>query len=310
MNNLPEIKYLKYSEIDTCKWDNCVSSASNYRVYAMSWFLDCTTGTWDALVYGDYLFVMPLTWKMKYGIKYLYQPDYCQQLGIFPPPTDNMQTQFSATLKKHFRYIDIQINSNNNPDLFEGFISKPKTNLILPLIGNYRDLFAQFLKNTQRNIAKAHKEKVEVIRGLNANEFVIMKKKYNIGYASNALFITLEKIISRSVVDGKGIVLAAYTDRNDLCAGAFILRTKSRLIFLSAFSTQEGKLNSAMYAIVERLLNDYAGTGLLLDFEGSSVEGVARFYKGFGPYEEIYSHLYHSRLPFPFNLFKKNTEMK
>ncbi len=40
-------------------------------------------GQWDALVLDDYQAVMPLTWRSKFGIRYLYQPAFTQQTGIF-----------------------------------------------------------------------------------------------------------------------------------------------------------------------------------------------------------------------------------
>ena len=35
-----------------------------------------TGGKWDALVLDDYAAVMPLTWRRKYGTRYLYQPAF------------------------------------------------------------------------------------------------------------------------------------------------------------------------------------------------------------------------------------------
>jgi hypothetical protein len=65
--------------------------------------------SWDALIWGDYEFVMPLTPKRKWGITYLYQPTFCQQLGIFPPAPDSVQKEFSQFLQKKFRFIQFNI---------------------------------------------------------------------------------------------------------------------------------------------------------------------------------------------------------
>ena len=80
------LRYLKHDELDFSSWDRRISSADNSRVYALSWYLDRTAADWDALVWGDYEYVLPVTLKSKFGIKYLYQPLFCQQLGIFPEP--------------------------------------------------------------------------------------------------------------------------------------------------------------------------------------------------------------------------------
>jgi hypothetical protein len=62
---------------------NAIARSFNGIVYAYSWYLDIVSPGWDALVKDDYKSVMPLTWRKKYGIKYLYQPFFTQQLGVF-----------------------------------------------------------------------------------------------------------------------------------------------------------------------------------------------------------------------------------
>ncbi len=77
------IRHLPHSSIDKQKWDACISDSRNRIPYALSWWLDAVCPGWDALVQDDYLAVMPLTHGHKFGIDYLYQPYFTQQLGIF-----------------------------------------------------------------------------------------------------------------------------------------------------------------------------------------------------------------------------------
>src|SRR5258705_11018399 len=83
MSNPIAIQYLAHKDIDKNKWDRCIDSAGNGLIYAYSFYLDCMAMNWDALVLNDYEAVMPLTWKKKYGIHYLYQPFLTAQLGLF-----------------------------------------------------------------------------------------------------------------------------------------------------------------------------------------------------------------------------------
>ena len=77
------VHYITYQQIDKSKWDNCIDTAANGLVYGYSFYLDAMAKHWDALVLDDYEAVMPLTWRKKFGIRYLYQPAFTQQLGIF-----------------------------------------------------------------------------------------------------------------------------------------------------------------------------------------------------------------------------------
>ena len=77
------IFYLEQENIDKQKWDDCIDKAGNGLIYAYSFYLDCMSKHWGALILGDYEAVMPLTWNKKYGICYLYQPFFAAHLGIF-----------------------------------------------------------------------------------------------------------------------------------------------------------------------------------------------------------------------------------
>jgi hypothetical protein len=127
-----------------------VGEAFNSRIYANSWFLDRTAVEWDALVYGDYEYVMPLPVRRKLGIRYLYQPLYSQQLGIFPPPPPEVAIAYFEDLQHRFSYMDIQLNSSNLPvrDLKDvGFTGRK--NFLLPVGAEYHAIEAAYTTNTR-----------------------------------------------------------------------------------------------------------------------------------------------------------------
>ena len=113
MNKSSKIQYVKHDDIDSVKWNQCLDNSFNCRIYGYDWHLDRTAIDWDALIYGNYKFVMPLPYRKKWGIKYLFQPLFSQQLGIFPNTTEEVAEQFYIELIKRFRYSNVQINSKN-----------------------------------------------------------------------------------------------------------------------------------------------------------------------------------------------------
>jgi len=151
-----QIQYIKHSDIDAEKWERCIETAPNSRVYSNIWHLDRTAVIWDALVWGDYEFVMPLPVRNKWGIWYVYQPLFCQQLGIFPKPTKIIAELFYNALWEKFRYCDAHINSQNPSIQTEkGIEFLPRQNFLLDLKYNYKSLARSFSANTKRNIAKS-----------------------------------------------------------------------------------------------------------------------------------------------------------
>lgn len=293
----PEIKYISHKTIDFEKWDRCLESAPNRRVYALSWFLDIVADDWDAIVAGDYEFVMPLPRRKKFGIRYVYPPVYCQQLGVFPVPPESVRKTMAACLKKHFRYISYQINASDSPKFYEGFSITTKTNLVLNLGKPYEVLSKQFTTHARRNINTAAKAGVRVEKGLAPEKFIQIKKTAS---AINQPDLTiLEKLLIETTQKGQGKIYAAYADTGEICAATFVLADANRLYYLNAFSTEEGKKHRAMYAIVNHIIEEFAGNNFSIDFEGSIIDGIARFYKGFGATEENYSRVAYNGLPLP-----------
>ena len=148
MNGSGNIQYLTNQQIDKARWDHCIDNAGNGLIYAYSFYLDTMAENWDALVMNDYEVVMPLTWKKKYGIRYLYQPFLTAQLGVFGKIVTEQQCgDFIQAIPSKFRYIDISLNSGHISGIPTGY-SIHRLNHILDLGKPYEDLY----KNTGRTL--------------------------------------------------------------------------------------------------------------------------------------------------------------
>lgn len=298
MNN-PEIRLITNAQIDRKRWDNCLVRSSGSSVYAQSWYLDLVSPRWNALISGDYQYVMPLTISRKLGIKFLLQPIFAQQLGIFPEADPTVQNQFLTFIRDEFRYVDIQLNATDFGPFPENFVATPRQNFILNLDGEYETLKSRFSKHCRRQLKKADSEKVFVMKGISVKEYIDLKNSANDNQLPEKSMKTLKQLIAFGNTSGKGTVYAAYNRENSLCAAAFFLHSGNRVVYLNAASNAEGKNTSAMFLIVGQFIREHAGTGMILDFEGSSIPGIARFYQGFGAMPEPYFGLKLNRLPAP-----------
>ncbi len=305
MNNGEFLKYLKHDEIDYQKWDSCISSASNSRLYAASWFLDRAAGYWDALIWGDYEFMMPLPVKKKFGLRYLYQPIYCQQLGIFPSPPVEIARKFYQKTEAKFRFADMQLNSENIlPKNLKNISFYPRDNFLLHTEIGYKAIYAGFSKNTGRNIIRANKNQLTYVEGIPQRDFLEFKKKNLATKLHRRDFLKLKSIIAYSIHKGFGEIIGVYSPENNLCAAVFFCRWQNRLVYMNAVSSREGKELRAMFFLIDRLLQAAGKKNLILDFEGSMVPGIARFFKGFGAVPETYHRLVMNRLPLPVKWMK------
>ena len=300
-----KIYYLTRDEIDIAKWDACIARSVNGMVYGYSWYLDIVCESWSALVDDDYLTVFPLPHNIKYGINYIYQPFFTQQLGLFSTEVinQNMVNEFVNAIPKSFKYIAINLNTFIKVDHPTAHITQKVTHH-LDLIEPYSVISGRYSTNTKRNISRAVANNISVIKGLNPIQLIELKEQNNTAKLEAKHFATLKKLISQSIANGIGELYGAYDSRNELCAGALFIKTNGKAIYLLASSTPEGKTQRAMFSLVDFFISQNSESNLVLDFEGSNIESVARFYAGFAASACKYNHMEINRLPWFLKIFK------
>ena len=301
----PEISFLNNSDIDREKWDQCIARSAVSTIYSQSGYLDLVAPNWDALIMGDYSYIMPLNIKRKLGMNFLLQPIFAQQHGISPEAVYTIQNIFLKYIHNHFRYVAINLNAAHTEPFPEGYIVSQRDNFILNLSPAYEELKKNFSKHARRQIRKAEDQKVAVVRGLQSEEYLNLKNLATGNKLPKKSMQTLQRLIEFCHTNGNGTIYAAYDDSNNLCAAAFFLFAGKRIIYLNAASGEEGKNNSSMYRIIDQFIKEHSSSPITLDFEGSTIPGIARFYKGFGAEPEQYYGLKMNRLPIPLRWFIK-----
>lgn len=298
-----KILLLNNKQIDTQLWNRVIKNAPNSRVYAESWYLDCVAPNWQGLVYGNYEYIMPVIGTHKWGLNYAIQPMYCQQLGIFPPATPSISLEFINSLKSKFKYFQIPLNSLNIRT--DKFIDVDlRKNYILSLNQAYSDIKKKYTKHSLRYLPKAQAINTTTTN-VNISDYIELKNRYSQKSFTKNHKNALQLILVHSISKARGLIYGAYSPKNELIAAAFFLKSAHRYIYLSSVSSDEGKANRAMYAIIDQFIADHAQQPALLDFEGSMIEGIARFFAGFGAQPETYQIIKHNNLPGIIKCFKK-----
>lgn len=292
------IRHVTHSEIDKIKWDNCIDHANNTLIYAYSWFLDIVSPNWDALVYNDYEAVMPLTHKRKFLINYLYQPFFTQQLGVFSRFENQAELtrSFLLSIPAKFRYIDINLNEENDCESFE---LKPRKNYVLPIDNDYKEIYSAYKDQAKRNIKKAKQEGV-FLQALPHKQVVDFYAKYKgketKGVKSND-YKTLKKLYKICKKQNYLMAYGVFTKQHGLLACAVFLMHNNRIIYHMGAANPKGKNCGAMHYLLDALIVQLAGKNMMVDFEGSEKEGIERFYKSFGAFNKPYFKLKQNFLP-------------
>jgi hypothetical protein len=271
-------------------------------IYPYSWYLDAVSENWSALVAGDYRFVMPVVWKKKAGIKYIYQPFYTQQLGVFSREyiDPELIREMLRILYKKFRFAGFNLNIKNLPGEEGSFTMEDKSNYVLTLDQDYSSHLSAFRTNTKRNIRKSVEYPDRLDRKLSTEELVRLKRDNDVIQRSEDDYRWLTNLIETIRERDAGKIYAIRTD-SEITSAAFFAFSKTRAIYLLSASSMKGKERKGMFRIVDTFIKDHAGSGLILDFEGSNIPSVARFFAGFGARAEIYQEVSFNRLPKPLN---------
>lgn len=293
------IRYLKHKEIDKAAWDRCISASPNGVLPVISWYLDILAEDWDALVLDDYKAVMPLIFRRKYGIFYLYQPPFIQQTGVFGivSLSAGLINEFVKAIPAKFLLREITFNYLNQLSDAGKHWSR-KRNYILELLPGAECICQTYSENTRRNIAKALKS------GLNAEYHFLpeqMVQLFRSGRGQHlALPIDFYEKFSRLAYECKhretGDIVIAVSPENEVLAGVFFTFFRNRITLIMLAAGEEARRHGAMHFLINHLVSRFGGRDVVLDFEGGNDSGMARFYGGFGAKLQNYWFYRKSRL--------------
>ena len=282
------IRFLKHSEINPEKWNQAVFNSLFSSVFVRYEMLDLLTApdTWHALVQEDYEAVMPLPTRKKGVLKYVYTPFFMPQMGIFSEReiTLDEAEAFLCEISKHYVLADVLLNEKNETQ------ESHKNNFVSHFISlqpSYNELYSQFHENTKRNIKVGKKTECQITVGEESVADIITLFRANRGQGSNVHFQEedYERLSQMADYLLKNNLLEVYgvrTNDHQLAAGALFVKDGNRRWFW--FSGRDNRLSECkpMFFLLDAYIHDHAESDLILDFNGSKNENVARLYQGFG----------------------------
>lgn len=280
------IRYISAKQIDRIKYDHCILNSQQCRVYAYSWYLDCTCEKWNLLIEGDYEYVMPLPIKVKYGIPYIHMPSWVQQLGLFSRNKidESKINSFVKAIPRRIRWIDYQFNSGNK---LHGLSSALKNNYLLSIHQNFEEIEKNYNKNRKRISKNCFKDFTIEKKG-SAEVFLSNYKRLNKSY--KVLDESLDKLKCICQANNGQVHIWNVFRDNIFIAGLVWLKDEKRITYLVPLADERAKKLHIPTFIINELIRDYQAQDLLLDFEGSMMKGVAKFYESFGAKPEFYSY--------------------
>lgn len=279
------INYVTYKELNIEKYNSCIVRSINSRIYAHSWYLDCVTDAWGVLVLNDYEAVMPLPKQRKFLLSYIYQAPWIQQLGVFSKNEINeaLILEFIRKIPNKFVLVDYLFNAGN---IFTSNSAVKRINLVLHLSGSFKEISHRYNKNRKR-ISKQDFFGFVLDKKGKQKDFLDMYKNQETTYKTHKDSLGKLQNLLRS--KQASIHIWNVYKNNKIVAGLVWLKDNYRITYLLPVTTAQGKKDNIPTFVIDELVKEYQNTDYILDFEGSMIEGVARFYRSFGAVEEEYN---------------------
>ena len=308
---MPGIRFIPYEEIDKTRWDNAIRSSSNSLIYAESNYLDAMADRWDALILDEYQLLMPICSREKFGIRYIYQPAFIQQLGIFGQD-QNISAythSFLEAIPGTYRLVETTLNAvNGAQDWPQGWQVQYRTNFLRSLNNGYRTTRQGYDAYLRQRVNRAGRQGLEY-RDSRDIGFAIQAYRdlyrLRIPDFSDRDYTQFGLLCGLLQESGRLIIRQAVDKTNgEVYALILLLKDDIRLYNMISCIWPEGKKKGANYFLFDQIIREFSGNPVSLDFEGSDVPGIAYFYEKFSDNKELYPFVRLNRLPWPLRILK------
>lgn len=280
-------------------------------VFAQPWYLDIVSSNqWDLALARDNKVISgiwPYLLSKKYGFKRIAMPPLTPFLG--PILSENVDP--SKTYKKNsYEFNEIttlieQLPANSYfrvkwfpesyswyPLYHKGYHQTTRYTYIIrkdkeevTLKGN--------LRKQVRNVVCKEKHK-EAIRGWDEVASFLDMVQFTFSENQISHFFDrpmMSSLIQKSIDLNQGKIWAYYNENQQVIGAIYILEDDRKAYLLYTTKNQEGREKEAVACLIWHAIKDTIGRGKDFDFEGSMLEGVEKFFRGFGgefvPYHEI-----------------------
>ncbi|MCB9231814.1 MAG: hypothetical protein H6581_09130 [Bacteroidia bacterium] len=303
--------YRQNQEIDRAEWDQFVALSPQGTLYCLSAYLDIVAPGWSLVQLRDekgILAAIPLHLKKKGGYAASVQPPFSQSWGVLLRPqaagspynTYRDQNQQVKALLDAFPKVDWFAHGFSpafeypQPFFWQEFTLHTRYTWVIDLeksetelLGAMRKTTRNLIRNTPGKIVEASSEK-ELLRLVRENRD---SGKVLIDGTAEKM---LGKISQWLLQTGLGWILEVENEGKIQAAGLFA-SFHGRTYYLMSAKTPGNE--RAMSPLLWHAILKAKKTSRIFDFEGSMLEGIEQFFRGFGPSPVPYLYIEKNQIP-------------
>lgn len=296
----------KQKYIDLCLSDSCSSIA----IFSQYWWLDAVVGenNWDvALVEKDNKIVasLPYVIKHKYGLTILGQPPLTQTLGpwLRDQPAN---TKYTRLLENQKDLMSDLINQLPHHDFFlqnfspeitnwlpwywQGFYQTTAYTYRLKNLHDVNAIWEGLRENIRRDIRKARKRNIIIDNNATVEEFLPLQRQTferqgKVSPISEDMIRRLDTACAKS--SARRIFIAKDAEGQSH-AGIYLVWNNHAAYYLMGGGNPNLRNSGATSLAMWEAIQFASTVSKVFDFEGSMIEPVERFFRGFGAHQTPY----------------------
>jgi hypothetical protein len=301
--------------IPVAAWNDFIAQSPQGAPYGYTWYLDAVWPGWKGIIVyhqQTIMAVMPLKVSRKFGISYTFNPPWCQYAGVFFGHFDKRKTEQVLALKKRIVKAiveaippEVKVFILNFAPEFDyplpfhwaGYELHTRYSYWLDHHPDKQKLFQNLNERTRTYINKAKKSGLSIHPVKDIGDLLRLAQKkeaYSLNVdALKRLWVALEE-------HQIGSTLEIRDTTGRLHAGLIYFQQGGKLFHLFSASDPElnhfGGMSLALWHSIEQ-----AGEAIkVIDFEGSMIEPVEHFFRGFGGRPVAYLQIKKNKFPKPF----------
>lgn len=309
------VRLLRRAEIVDAVWNDFIDQSPQQVVYGYSWYLDVVSPEWAALVAtnpanGQWVSVLPVPLRRKFGFEVIQQPLFCQFLGVFSlVDATTVASDLLATLPQFFKYCSLYAGrferQTDWPAFFEVQFCQ---NFLLSLRAPYQRIRSAYSRDRLANLKKAEKFGWQIEEKNDIQPLIDLFAKNHAaqieGGVSENAYVLLARLYE--VLQQKKAAKLLYALKNgQIEAGALFAIDQHRLVYLFNAASELGRRQNARTLLIDRVIRSYSNQDLWFDFESPQQPSIAAFYQSFGSQAEPYAQFKYNRLPFGLQKLQK-----
>jgi hypothetical protein len=167
--------------------------------------------------------------------------------------------------------------------------AKTKDNFELDISDDVEEVRKKYSQNVKRNLKKAAQHDLQIKKCESSALIQLFKenKGKEVAELNSKAYSTLLELLDKIQQKEKGNCLGVYKE-GKLISAAFFTNCLKKSVFLFSASNKTAKEIGANHFLIDTYIENFKKDSLILDFEGSMIPSLARFYASFGAEKKCY----------------------